>query len=180
MFDRLVRSPPVVQEVRKRTFRGIDRPVETPEEDVEPPYMVAMFVGDQYRIDRPGIDTGASMRRRSSFVLRPASMRRAPLLPAITTLFPLLPLASTVQRIACTIRPARIRVFDPGQPGAFCGTDSLAGAAELLQKPGMQKKGDGTAGESYFFGLSALYSARTGAIVFVDMERRTSVVSFRQ
>jgi hypothetical protein len=34
--------------------------------------------------------------------------------------------------------------------------------------------------KNQFFGLSASYSARTGAIVLVDMERRTRVVSFRQ
>ena len=58
VFDRLVRRPPVVQEVRKRTFRGIDRPAEAPEEDVKPPHMVAMFMGDQHCIDCPGIDAG--------------------------------------------------------------------------------------------------------------------------
>jgi hypothetical protein len=34
--------------------------------------------------------------------------------------------------------------------------------------------------KDYFLGLSASYSARMGAMVFVDMDRRTSVVSFRQ
>jgi hypothetical protein len=32
----------------------------------------------------------------------------------------------------------------------------------------------------YFLALSISYSASTGAIVFVDIERRTSVVSLRQ
>jgi hypothetical protein len=59
VFDRFVRCPPVIQEVRKRTFRGIDRPVEAPEEDVQPPHMVAMFMGDQHCVNGPWIDSGS-------------------------------------------------------------------------------------------------------------------------
>ena len=33
--------------------------------------------------------------------------------------------------------------------------------------------------KDYFRGLSASYSASTGAMVFVEMERRTRVVSLR-
>jgi hypothetical protein len=43
----------------------------------------------------------------------------------------------------------------------------------ISAKKGIDKK-------DYFLGLSASYSARMGAMVFVDMDRRTSVVSFRQ
>jgi hypothetical protein len=47
----------------------------------------------------------------------------------------------------------------------------------------MQKKrGKNGAGGRllYFLDLSTSYSASTGAMVFVDMDRRTSVVSLRQ
>jgi hypothetical protein len=46
---------------------------------------------------------------------------------------------------------------------------------------GRENKENGAWGKKdYFLGLSASYSASTGAMVFVDMERRTSLVSFRQ
>jgi hypothetical protein len=44
----------------------------------------------------------------------------------------------------------------------------------------LQSGKKGTDKKNYFLDLSASYSARIGAMVLVDMERRTSVVSFRQ
>jgi hypothetical protein len=79
-----------------------------------------------------------------------------------------------VQRIIPNIGHLRIRAFDLQRRKA----------AFLKRKPGIAcclkicKKGMGE--KNYFFGLSASYSARMGAMVFVDIDRRTSVVSFRQ
>jgi len=57
MVDKgLIGSPPVVEEVCKRAFRGIDRPVELAEENIETLDMVAVFVGYQDSIDRSRVD----------------------------------------------------------------------------------------------------------------------------
>jgi hypothetical protein len=80
-----------------------------------------------------------------------------------------------VQRIIPNIGHLRIRAFDLRRREAVFFLKRKPGRACYLA---ICKKGIGK--KDYFLGLSASYSARMGAMVFVDMDRRTSVVSFRQ
>jgi hypothetical protein len=85
-----------------------------------------------------------------------------------------------VQRIISSIRHTRIRAFDWLPAREIQLHQNASGKPYGTKKQKTIKKGMLPAGDPYFLGLSASYSASTGAMVFVDMDRRTSVVSLRQ
>jgi hypothetical protein len=83
-----------------------------------------------------------------------------------------------VQRIIPSIGHPRIRAFDWSQPQEYRITMTQRETVRLQKKN--KKRGILPAENYYFFGLSASYSASMGAMVFVDIDRLTRVVSFRQ